>query len=133
MNFPQPLIDEAFRTTNGEFGWTRAQALKIVAVLIDDNLAILGGELWWVSDAAGSISGVIPQENGVDAVYAWETRLQPQESWATFVRRCAAETVAAVNSLPRPGEVRSDLRGRILYNLTWVSEAEYDSLQKRHR
>ena len=70
-------------------------------------------------------SGIIPQENGPDAVYVWETKRQPDESWSAFVQRCGSEALAAVKELPRAGELRSNLGGRILYNLTWVSEDEY--------
>jgi hypothetical protein len=89
-------------------------------------VAILGGELWWVVGAAGGWSGMIPQENGPDAVYAWETKRLPDELWSAFVQRCASETLVAVEDLPRPGELPSNLSGRILYNLTWVSERDYD-------
>ena len=89
-------------------------------------MAILGGELWWVLGDAGGWSGTIPQENGPDAVYAWETKRLPGESWSAFVQRCASETQAAVKDLPRSGELPSNLPGRILYNLTWVSERDYD-------
>ena len=79
--------------------------------------------------AAGDWSGLIPQENGPDAVYVWETHRLPGESWLAFVQRCASETLAAVKSLPRSGELPSNVPGRILYNLTWVSESDYDNNQ----
>ena len=64
-------------------------------------------------------------------MYHWETDRLPDEPWSEFVQRCASESLAAVNELPPPGELRSNLRGRILYNLTWVSEDEYDRLVTR--
>jgi hypothetical protein len=124
MALPDYLTVAAFRTTNGEFAWTRAQALEVVATLAGRNVAILGGELWWVLAAAGDWSGMIPQESGPDAVYAWETKRLRDESWPAFVQRCASETLAAVKELPRVGELRLNLPGRILYNLTWASESE---------
>jgi hypothetical protein len=129
MDIPESLTEQAFRATNGEFAWTQAQALEVVPILAGRDVAILGGELWWVLGPAGDWSGMIPQENGPDAVYAWETHRLPDESWLAFVRRCASETLAAVKSLPRPGELPSNLPGRILYNLTWVSESDYDDYQ----
>ena len=43
---PEHLASAGFRAINGEFGWTRAQALEVVAILSDRELAVLGGELW---------------------------------------------------------------------------------------
>ena len=127
MDLPESLTHGAFRAQNGEFGWTREQALNVVTFLTSRELAILGGELWWVLDEAPDWRGMIPQQDGPDAVYTWETKRLPDEPWSVFVARCASETVAAVEKWPNPGELRSNLPGRILYNLTWLSEREYDS------
>jgi hypothetical protein len=98
MDIPESRTEQAFRATNGEFAWTRAQALEVVPILAGRDVAILGGELWWVLGPAGDWSGMIPQENGPDAVYAWETHRLPDESWLSFVQRCASETLAAVKT-----------------------------------
>jgi len=90
----------AFRSSNGECGWTREQAVKVVAILRGQSLAVLGGELWLVLDGAHSWSGLIPQREGSDAVYAWETKRSPNEHWATFVNRCAADSIAAAEEWP---------------------------------
>ncbi len=126
--FPADLESNAFRDPGGEFGWTRDQITRVVPILIEQNLAILGGELWWVQDGASTWNGLIPQVIGPDAVYAWETKRTPDEPWASFVKRCSFDTLATVEKLPRPGEIPENLPGRILYNLTWVSEKEYDEL-----
>lgn len=128
---PEEIRKAAFKATNGEFGWTRAQVPEVVRILREQRLAILGGEVWWVLDGARAWNGSIPQHQGVDAVYAWETMREPPESWLAFVNRCAAETVAAVEKWPGSGDLRPNLPGRILYNLTWVGEAEYGELGSR--
>lgn len=131
---PEHLASAAFRAINGEFGWTGVRALEVVAILADRELAVLGGELWWVLDGADGWKGLIPQQQGPDAVYAWETKKGTGEAWPVFVRRCASETLAAIEELPRPGELRPNLPGRILYNLTWVSQGgEYDGLLQRRK
>lgn len=48
--FPLELECDAFRTANGEFGWTREQVPLVVEVLRSHGMGILGGELWWVRD-----------------------------------------------------------------------------------
>lgn len=116
--FPADLELNAFKLSNGEFGWTRDQIPRVVTILIEHNLAIHGGELWWIPPGANDFS-TIPQADGTRACYAWTTEERPGEAWADFVRRSAAETLAAVEKWPRPGEIPPDLLGRILYNLTW--------------
>jgi hypothetical protein len=125
--FPPTLELGTFRFSNGEFGWTRDQIPRVVPILIEHNLAILGGELWWIPPGADTFS-LVPQADGTTACYTWTTKEKPGECWADFVRRSAAESLAAVEKWPRPGERPADLRGRILYNLTWVSEEQYAEL-----
>ena len=129
--FPEDLKNAAFRAVNGEYGWTRAQVAPVVEILRGKQLAILGGELWWVLDGSASWNGVIPQRSGPDAVYTWETKRRRKEPWARFVARCASDTLAAVDDWPAPEDLPADLPGRILYNLTWVDEAEYSQLGSR--
>src|SRR6266545_2836871 len=98
--FSEEIGAEAFRASNGEFGWTRAQIPGVVAALRAQQLAILGGELWWVRDGAQTWTGAIPQQDGHDAVYAWETKRQPDEPWAAFVSRCASDAIEAAEKWP---------------------------------
>jgi hypothetical protein len=56
MDIPESLAEQAFRATNGEFAGTRPQALEVVTILARRDVAILGGELWWVLGAAGEAS-----------------------------------------------------------------------------
>ena len=74
-------------------------------------------------------SDVIPQRHGAPAVYPWETKPLPEEPWLNFIERAAADSLAAVERWPEPGDLPDDLVGRVLYNLTWVSEAEYQNLR----
>ena len=125
---PVHLEEPAFRMPNGEVAWRRRDVPRVVASLRYQGLAVLGGEVWWIPQGASSWTGSIPQNEGPDAVYSWETKRQRGEEWTSFVNRCAGETSAAVEELPRSGEVSPNLPGRILYNLTWVGEAEYEAL-----
>jgi hypothetical protein len=122
--FPPELERGAFRASNGEFGWTRAQIPVVVEALQADGLAILGGELWWVRDGFADWVGVIPQRHGPPGVYHWETTREPGEPWPHFGERGASDALAAVERWPTPTDLPPDLLGRILYNLTWVSDVE---------
>ncbi len=125
--FPPDLELGAFKLSNGEFGWTRDQIPRVVTILIEHNLGILGGELWWIPPGADTFL-TVPQADGTRACYPWTAEQKPDEPWAAFVRRSAAETLATVEKWPAPGEIPADLPGRILYNLTWVSEERYVQL-----
>jgi hypothetical protein len=41
MDIPESLTEQAFRATNGEFAWTRAQAVEVVAIVARHEVAIL--------------------------------------------------------------------------------------------
>ena len=127
--FPLEMELSAFRASNGEFGWTRAQIPMVVDVLRAQGIGILGGELWWVRDGRTDW-GLVPQRQGPAGVYAWETIREPGESWSCFLERGASDTLAAAERWPKSSDLPPDLPGRILYNLTWVSEAEFEQLGK---
>jgi hypothetical protein len=127
--FSLELEANAFRAENGEFGWTRSQIPLVIDILLRDGHGILGGELWWVRDEIGGWDGLfasIPQRRGAPAVYSWETKRGSGEPWLQFIERSAADSLAAVERWPAPEDLPPDLAGRILYNLTWVSENEYE-------
>ena len=72
--FPTELTSRSFQVSDGEFGWSREDARLTVSLLVQQQHAILGGELWWVPDGARDWTVLIPQRRGSDAVYAWETK-----------------------------------------------------------
>jgi hypothetical protein len=126
--FPPELAQDAFRASNGEFGWIRAQIPSVVEFLKSHGFGILGGELWWIRDGFSDWTGLIPQRNGLPGVYPWVTNREPGEPWQHFVERGASDALAAVERWPAPDDLPPDLVGRILYNLTWVSDAEFQTL-----
>jgi hypothetical protein len=127
--FPTELTRRGFQAANGEFGWSREDARLAVSILVQQQCAILGGELWWVPDGACDWTGLIPQRHGPDGVYPWETTRAAGEEWAPFVARCAHDSLQAIERWPAIEDLPTNLGGRILYNLTWVSENEYRELR----
>ncbi len=128
--FPPKIERDAFRASNGEFGWTRAQIPAVADALRSHGFAILGGELWWVRDGRTDWD-LIPQRQGPPGVYVWETERAPDEAWSHFLERGVSDALAAVERWPTPGALPPDLPGRILYNLTWTSEAEFKQLSHK--
>jgi hypothetical protein len=128
--FPPELERAAFRTENGEFGWTREQIPHVVEVLRSQGMAILGGELWW-RDELTSWHGLIPQRHGPPAVYVWAADRLPAELWSDFVERGASDALAHVERWPAELDLPPGLEGQILCNFAWVSESDYEHLQDR--
>lgn len=128
MIFPPELERDAFRASNGEFGWTRAQIPLVVEVLRSHGIGVLGGELWWVRNGFTDWVGAIPQRHGPPGVYGWETKREPGEPWSHFIERGTSDALAAVDRWPTPEELPVDLAGRVLYNLTFASEEEFKKL-----
>jgi hypothetical protein len=129
--FSPELERNAFLANNSEFGWTRAQIPMVVNVLRSQKMAILGGELWWVRNGSEDWVGTIPQRHGPPGVYVWESNREPGEPWPHFVERSASGALAAMDRFPAPGDVPPDLHGRIFYNLTWISEVEFEKLSTK--
>jgi hypothetical protein len=127
--FPPELERDAFRADNGEFGWTREQIPQVVNILRSQELAILGGELWWVKDGSTGWD-LIPQRDGRRAVYRWAGDRLPGESWPDFVARGAADALAHVERWPADLDLPPNFEGRILCNLAWVSHLEFDQLMR---
>ena len=128
--FPPELERDAFRTANGEFGWTREQIPLVVEVLRSHGLGILGGELWWVRDESSCFL-LIPQRHGPPAVYTWAADRLPSEPWPDFVERGASDALAHVERWPNALDLPPGLEGRILYSLAWASGLEYDQLTRK--
>ena len=128
--FPHELESKAFKAGD-EFGWTRAQIPEVVDILSSHAMGILGGELWWISEAGWFQS--VPQRQGGPGIYTWVTERRDAEAWQDFVERGASDALAATEQWPKPEDLPPNLTGRILYNLTWVSEAEFEALRKKKR
>src|SRR4051812_8547987 len=115
--FPSDLMHRSFQASNGELAWSREDARLAISILVQQQRAILGGELWWVPDGAREWTGLIPQRQGPEAVYQWETTRAAGENWTTFVARCAGDSLKAIERWPGIDDVPTSLAGRILYNL----------------
>ncbi|HEY1308032.1 MAG TPA: hypothetical protein VGF24_30980 [Vicinamibacterales bacterium] len=103
--------------------WSREDGRLAISILVRKQRAIVGGELWWVKEDVREWTGLIPQRQG-SAVYSWETMRASGEDWATFVMRCAADSLQAIERWPAIDDLPTDLEGRILCNLTRVDGME---------
>jgi len=129
--FPPELERDAYRADNGEFGWTRGQIPQVVEILRAHAMGILGGELWYLNETEGWIKQSVPQREGPSALCCWTTERDEAEPWPDFVERGAADALAAAERWPESTDQPPGLPGQVLYNLTWVSEAEFETLARQ--
>lgn len=128
VKFSETLERRAFRAGNDEPAWLRADGPTVVGELVSQNLAILGGEIWWVPPSAPGPHPLIPQRRGPDAFYGWEVTREAAEQWTDYVRRSASAALELINKWPNPDDLPAGLSGDFYYNLTWASEAEFSQL-----
>jgi hypothetical protein len=121
------LLRRAFREANGECAWRRADIDDVVAALLGAGVAILGGEVWWLKPDGRTWYAAVPDETGRVGHWIWETRRTSGETWPAFIQRCAEETRKSAAMWPRPARVLPNLAGEPVYNLTWITEAEFST------
>ena len=128
----------AFRATNGELAWSRADIETALAAICDSQQAILGGEVWMINVATtivgkevrlvnrpGSWHGLIPPRTGdIGAVWSWDTESRiTSESWLDYCKRTFDESINAVRSLEVEKESRPDVIDSLRFNVTFVDES----------
>src|SRR5690349_20248358 len=94
---PHELIARAFQADNGEFAWTREDALEVVAFMAEASIGILGGEAWAVPKDGTIYAGIATVAGKAPAVYAWTTEpewRQESETWPAFCQRAAQQSGA---------------------------------------
>ncbi len=122
VDFPSELADAAL-LTNNEVAWQPTIAAQVVEWLGLHQYAVLGTELWVIRD--GAIHSLPIGQTGMPEVHGNTVDRRANEPWAAFVSRAASATVVYLRSfhsreIVEPGEIR--------FNVTWVSEEEFEKL-----
>lgn len=128
-HFPQDLLRQAYRSSNGELAWPRAALDEALQTLVASGYAVLGVEIWLLR-GNGSWTGIIPQANGsIPGVYTWayqESLRRGAETWAEFCKHAANHTLKVLKNSHVMEDVVPDLRDRIRYALIYLSREEYE-------
>jgi hypothetical protein len=122
---PPAIRDTAFKATNGEYAWRRADVSTALEGIADSGQATLGGEVWVVLD--GRIAGAVPAANDrkPEGVWQWETSpRRASESWSEYCVRTAGESIDAVREMNIERECRSDVRDSLFFNVMYVDETD---------
>jgi hypothetical protein len=121
-DFPQELTNCAFLAGN-EAAWQPPAAVKVVEWFGSHGYGVLGTELWVIRD--GAIHSLPVGRSGMPEVHGNTVNRSANEPWAAFVDRAASETVAYLRSF-QPSEIVEP--GDVRFNVTWVSEEEFEKL-----
>jgi hypothetical protein len=121
-NLPESITALAYRATNGELAWRRADVPAALAAITASGQAILGGEVW-LAEGEGQWCGLMPAaRGGLPAVWHWETTARASgESWPAYCRRTAEES-AHIVALMAIEEAAPSVRDCLFFNLTYLAE-----------
>jgi len=122
-DFPSDLRVAAFRTDN-EAAWPPVLAVAAVEWFGSHGYGVLGTELWLLKD--GGIQSLPMGLSGMREVHGNTVNRGNEESWSSFVARAAAETRTYLQAF-KPADIVE--QGRLVFNVTWVSEAEFKDLE----
>lgn len=120
-DFPSELAKAAF--WSNEPAWEPRIAVQVVEWLGSHQYAVLGRELWVVCD--GRVNTLPIGQSGMPEVHGNAVNRRTSEAWTAFVSRAASETVVYLRSF-QPSEIVEP--GKAHFNLTWVSEEEFEKL-----
>jgi|SRR5579862_2113285 len=120
-DLPDSIKSLAFRASNGELAWRRANIEEALQVICDSQQAILGGEVWRVT-GPHTWDGLIPQRGDArPAVWSWSTTPRgSSESWLGYCDRTCAESVRAIQSMAVEEVTPPEFVEQLRFNVTYV-------------
>lgn len=121
-DFPSELRVAALRTGD-EVAWPPILAAAAVEWLGTNGYAVLGTELWLLKD--GPIQSLPVGLSGTREVHGNTVNRGNEEPWSSFVARAVAETRTYLQAF-KPSDIVE--RGQLVFNVVWVSEAEFGNL-----
>jgi hypothetical protein len=122
-NFPAELAAAAFRVAD-DVAWPAMLGAEAVEWFGLNGYAVLGTELWLLKDE--KIQSLPVGLSGMREVHGNTVNRERGEAWNSFVTRAAAETGVYLQSFKASDIVE---QGKVYFNVTWVSEADFESLK----
>jgi hypothetical protein len=93
-------------------------------------MGILGGELWWIRDEKSFFMS-IPQREGQTPFTPGQTIASKMNPDSTTSNAGLPRQLRPLRAPPGPDDLPTELPGKILYNLTFVPEGEFEQLKSR--
>ena len=142
MEFTEKVLNTAIKALNGELAWKKENVFQAIDELIENKVAILGGDVWAVKMNNKEISplieleaeiiavGIIKTKDGESYVFNWHSNKSVSENWEEYVLKSRRETIDAINKMKTEDTVAEEFKDSIYYNLVFASETEFENLMK---
>lgn len=142
MKFTEKVLNKAIRALNGELAWKKEDVFQAIDELIENEVAILGGDVWAIRNSSKEISplieleaeniavGIIKAKDGESYVFNWHSNKSVSEDWEEYVLKSKRETIDAINKMKTEETVAEEFTDSIYYNLVFASKTEFENLMK---
>jgi hypothetical protein len=139
MKFSEKILNKAILSVYNELAWKKDDIFLAINELIENNIAILGGDVWGILKKQDIpiltriqheriAVGIIKGKDGHDYVYNWHSEKRSAESWEEFVQRSKNESIRAITEMNAESTVADEFRNSIYYNLVFANQTEYNNL-----
>jgi hypothetical protein len=138
MTFSNYSILKSIKSNKDELAWKIEDIPNVIRELIENNIAILGGDIWAIIkdngihsnvlariDAQNIALGTIKGKDNIDYIFSWHCDKNLNETWRSFVLRSAAETENIIENMAAENIVMEEYSNSLYYNLIFVSEKEF--------
>ncbi len=141
MKFSDQILKNAIVSVDNEFAWKKEYAIQAIIELTENNIAILGGDVWAVTenlhkqsiltqiDKTNFAIGIIKGKDGLDYVFEWHSTKNLYESWEAYVLRSKNESMESINQMNAEEMVVKKYKNLIYYNLVYANQIEYENLK----
>lgn len=124
------ILALAYGAGDGVYAWRKEDLPVVLDTLEAEGLAVLGGEIWGIRDAA--IFGAVPTRRGDTRILAWSAPVKSAETrWSDYVTCCAQHAREAVGRLQAEKEVIAAFRDRLCYHLHFFDEDDFHRHTKK--
>lgn len=131
MDLPQHLIESAWGDRDRGYAWDRRHVVVAVEWLRQAGYAILGGDVWVVSED-GKLQLENPRTGENRRGWCWGAPSCAEgEPWEEFVERCAKHTLSWISDVDPDGKFAIESSETVIYEPTWVSEDRHRELQSK--
>ena len=121
---PKEIIEKAFLTENGEFGWRICDIDEALKAIAETGQAILGGDVWAVED--GERVNLLAD---IKAFRAWDTgRRQPGEIWPDYCRRTCDESILQLEKIRLDSMADQNHQNNVFFSPVYVEENDVKNL-----
>lgn len=120
----EEIFKSAIRFGEGEFAWETQNIPNVVSVLVKQNKAIVGAEVW-----------ILTKDKKIRELYWFNFEISDKkdsELWNDYVIGTSIQFLQSFYSIKdnrRISEERAAEDGTVYYNISFLTEDEYQNLQ----